>query len=239
MLVGVPSPALIAEDLRVAFGPTDALAGLSLQARPGQITGLLGPNGAGKTTFIRACIGLVRPTSGSIRVLGADPGSPTALAGVGLMPQATGSWSFIPPRRLLPYLASLYANPHPVGALMELLGIDRFADTAYRRLSGGQQQAVNLAGALIGRPQLVFLDEPTAGLDVRARHNVWRIVEEVRNAGVAVVLTTHDMTEAARLSDVVSIIDHGRITITGSVPELTSETSLEEVFLAHTQGGAP
>lgn len=230
-------PCLIADDLHVAFGEVRALAGLSLTARSGQITGLLGPNGAGKTTFIRSCIGLVKPTSGTISILGAEPGSPTAQAGVGLMPQATGAWSYITPRHLLPYLASLYGNPQPVKPLMRLLGIDQFERTMYRRLSGGQQQAVNLAGALIGRPRLVFLDEPTAGLDVRARRNVWSVVKDVRDAGAAVVLTTHDMTEAARLADVVGIIDHGRITVSGSVPELTREASLEDVFLANTTGG--
>lgn len=236
---GVPSPVLTTRDLRVAFDGTLALDGIDLQVDPGQVIGLLGPNGAGKTTLIRCCTGLIDPDGGEISVLGSAPASPAALAGVGLMPQATGAWSFITPRRLLPYLASLYADPQPVDELMDLLGIHGFANTVYRQLSGGQQQAVNLAGALIGRPHLVFLDEPTAGLDVRARRNVWDVIRAARDAGVAVLLTTHDMNEAAALSDVVHIIDRGSITISGTVAELTASRSLEDVFLAHTSGDVP
>lgn len=230
-------PCLVADQLHVTFGTTRALDGLTLTAEPGRVTGLLGPNGAGKTTFIRCCTGLVTPTSGTIEILGGEPGSPTALAGVGLMPQATGAWSYITPRRLLPYLAAQYANPQPVEEMKRLLGIHQFENTTYRRLSGGQQQAVNLAGALIGRPRLIFLDEPTAGLDVRARRNVWSVVKAVRDAGVAVVLTTHDMAEAEDLCDTIGIIDRGRITASGTVGELTRGSSLEEVFLANTTGG--
>ncbi len=239
MLSGVSTPALKATDLRVRFGPTTALDGISLEAHSGRVTALLGPNGAGKTTFIRCCTGLVHPDGGHISVVGTTPGSPAALAGVGLMPQSTGSWSYVTPRALLPYLASLYANPQPVEKLMALLGIDDFADTHYRRLSGGQQQAVNLAGALVGRPRLVFLDEPTAGLDVRARRNVWDVVNSARDAGVAVMLTTHDMNEAAALADHVHIIDRGRITLSGTVADLTANATLEDVFLAHTSGDQP
>lgn len=117
---------------------------------------------------------------------------------------------------------------------MTLLGIDAFATTPYRRLSGGQQQLVNLAGALIGRPELVFLDEPTAGLDVRVKRSVWELVRQVRDSGVAVLLTTHDMREAAELADEVHIIDRGRVTVSGSVEELTRVDDLETVFLSHT-----
>ena len=239
MLSGVSAPALTATDLLVRFGSTTALDRISLEAHPGRVTALLGPNGAGKTTFIRCCTGLVQPDGGQISVVGSRPGSPEALAGVGLMPQSTGSWSYVTPRVLLPYLASLYAHPQPVDELMRLLGIDDFADTHYRRLSGGQQQAVNLAGALVGRPRLVFLDEPTAGLDVRARRNVWNVVASARDAGVSIVLTTHDMNEAAALADQVHIIDRGRITLSGTVAELTADQTLEDVFLAHTSGDRP
>ena len=157
--------ALHASDLRLAFGSVAALDGLSLTAESGQVTALLGPNGAGKTTFIRCCTALARPDSGALELFGHLPGSPEALARIGLMPQSTGAWSGIRAGELLAYLAKLYANPQPVDELIKLLGIGPFASTPYRRLSGGQQQAVNLAGALIGRPGLVFLDEPSAGLD--------------------------------------------------------------------------
>ncbi len=232
-------PSLVAAGLTVTFGDRRALQGVDLSVEPGRVTALLGPNGAGKTTFLRCCTGLVRPAGGTLSVLGAEPGEASARSRIGFMPQSTGAWSAITPKRLLVYLASLYANPQPVTDLMQALAIDDFAQTPYRRLSGGQQQAVNLAGALVGRPELVFLDEPTAGLDVRARRRTWDLVREARDSGVAVLLTTHDMDEAAALSDDVAIIDRGRITARGTVAELTREASLEDVFLANTSGDAP
>lgn len=230
-------PLLAAAALDVTFGERKVLDGLSLDAKAGQVTALLGPNGAGKTTFIRCCTGLVRPDAGTLHLFGHLPGSHEVLTRVGLMPQQTGAWSQVTPRQLLTYLARLYAHPQPVDTLMTLLGIDHFSSTPYRRLSGGQQQLVNLAGALLGRPSLVFLDEPTAGLDVRVKRTVWDLVLRVRDAGVAVLLTTHDMREAAELADAVHIIDRGRITISGTVQELTTHEDLESVFLAHTSPG--
>lgn len=215
------------------------LDGLSLTAVAGQVTCLLGPNGAGKTTAIRACTGLVPVASGTIRVLGAVPGSKEARTRIGLMPQTTGAWSGIRPLELLRYLARLYANPLPIELLAERLGIDGFAKTPYRRLSGGQQQTVNLAAALIGRPELVFLDEPTAGLDPHNRRASWELIAELRSAGVAVLLTTHAMDEATRLADYVWIIDRGRIVLHGDVATLTRDAPLEEVFVNHTSGGRP
>lgn len=231
-------PALDARDLRVSFGPVTALDGLTLTASRGQVTALLGPNGAGKTTFIRCCTALVRPDSGSLRVLGKAPGSPEVLPAVGLMPQSTGAWSGVRAGELLRYLASLYANPHSVDDLIDLLGIKPFVRTPYRRLSGGQQQAVNLAGAIIGRPELVFLDEPTAGLDPRARRLTWEVIGRLRDAGVGVLLTTHDMTEAGTLADLVHIVDHGRVQTTATVAELTVDGSLEDAYLRYTSGDA-
>lgn len=229
-------PALIAQDVALSFGPVAALDSLSLTASEGQVTALLGPNGAGKTTFIRCCTGLARPDSGRLTLFDASPGTPELLARVGLMPQTTGAWSGVRAGELLRYLARLYANPQPVEPLMALLGIDQFETTAYRRLSGGQQQAVNLAGALIGRPSLVFLDEPTAGLDPRARRTTWDLVRSVRDAGVAVVLTTHDMAEAEALADLVHIVDRGRNQVTGTVAQLTQSGSLEDAYLNYTTG---
>ncbi|WP_459251254.1 ABC transporter ATP-binding protein [Tessaracoccus sp.] len=231
--------AIDARDLRLSFGPVTALDGLSLTAETGRVTALLGPNGAGKTTFIRCCTGLATPSAGTLTLFGELPGSPAVLARIGLMPQATGAWAGIKAGELLRYLSRLYAAPQPVGALMALLGIDAFARTPYRRLSGGQQQAVNLAGALVGRPDLLFLDEPTAGLDPRARRRTWDVVRAVRDAGAAVLLTTHDMAEAAELADHVHIIDAGRVTATGTVGELASDGSLEDAYLRHTTGDRP
>ncbi|OMG58710.1 ABC transporter ATP-binding protein [Tessaracoccus sp. ZS01] len=230
---------LTARDLRLSFGKKQALAGLSLNAEAGRITALLGPNGAGKTTFIRCCTGLAVPDGGTLSLFDGAPGSAEVLPRIGLMPQTTGAWSGITASRLLGYLARLYANPQPVDQLMELLGIDDYATTPYRRLSGGQQQAVNLAGALVGRPDLVFLDEPSAGLDPRSRRSIWDLLARIRADGVGILLTTHDMHEAEALADHVFIVDRGRVTAEGTVAELTVNGSLEDAFLTHTTGDLP
>ena len=236
----MPSPtasALEVRDLAVRLGATQVLDGLSLTARTGDLTAVLGPNGAGKTTLLRCCTGLVRPSRGTVRVLGREPGSPEVTAAVGLMPQSTGAWSGIRAGELLRYLASLYAHPQDVDALVARLGVGPYARTPYRRLSGGQQQAVNLAAALVGRPELVFLDEPTAGMDPHARRATWELLRELRSAGVSIVLTTHAMDEAEALADQVWMIDRGRVAASGTVDELTAGgESLENVFLARTHG---
>jgi ABC-2 type transport system ATP-binding protein len=231
------APALEVADVTVRFRGRPVLDSLSLRAERGRLTAVLGPNGAGKTTLIRCCTGILSPNGGRISVLGRPAGSAQAAAGVGVMPQSAGAWSGVRPAELLRYLASLYTTPLDVAGLMSRLGIDRFASTPYRRLSGGEQQAVNLAGALVGRPKLVFLDEPTAGMDLHARRGTWELLRELSGAAVSVVLMTHVMEEAAALADQVYILDAGRVAIAGTVPELTQQGgSLENVFLSHTRG---
>ena len=235
--MSTPVAALVVDRLSVTLGGHAVLDGLSLSAAAGQLTAVLGPNGAGKTTLIRCCTGLLPADTGTVTVLGQPAGSAATAARVGLMPQSTGAWSGIKAIELLHYLAGLYAHPHDVDTLVRRCGIAPFARTPYRRLSGGQQQAVNLAGALIGRPELVFLDEPTAGMDPHARRATWTLFDELRAAGVAIVLTTHAMDEAQALADQVYIVDAGRVTVAGTVGELTAgDRSLEDVFLAHTHG---
>jgi ABC-2 type transport system ATP-binding protein len=227
------------DDLVVRFGSRTVLDGLALGAKTGALTAVLGPNGAGKTTLIRCCTGLIRPSEGTARVLGLPAGSRMLAGRIGLMPQSAGSWSGIRAIELLRYLAGLYANPLPVPALIERLGLTDCAKTPYRRLSGGQQQAVNLAGALVGRPELVFLDEPTAGMDPHARRATWLLLRELRANGVTMLLTTHAMDEAEALADQVFIVDGGRVAISGTVRQLTkSGESLESVFLTHTRARA-
>jgi ABC-2 type transport system ATP-binding protein len=237
----VPSPdsAVRVDDLVVKFSRRAVVDRLTLEAKTGALTAVLGPNGAGKTTLIRCCTDLIRPSLGTVRVLGLPAGS-RALAGrIGLMPQSAGSWSGIRAIELLRYLAGLYANPLPVPALVERLGLTDCARLPYRRLSGGQQQAVNLAGAIIGRPELVFLDEPTAGMDPHARRATWLLLRELRANGVTMLLTTHAMDEAEALADQVFIVDRGRVAISGTVRQLTkSGGSLESVFLSHTSARA-
>lgn len=223
--------------MSLSLGGRRILDDLTFRAEPGAITALLGPNGAGKSTTIRCCTGLLPVDAGAIRVFGEAPGSPQARARVGVMPQSTGAWSGISPRSLLSYLGRLYAHPQPLDALADEFDLRAFWDTPYRRLSGGQQQLVNLAGALVGRPSFVFLDEPTAGMDPHVRHRTWGVLERLRTAGVGVLLTTHAMDEAQRLADEVALIDAGRVVLAGTTAELTRAASLEEVFLAHTHGG--
>ena len=230
-----PDSAVRVAGLVVKFGRRAVLDGLALEAKTGALTAVLGPNGAGKTTLIRCCTDLVRPSQGTARVLGLAPGSRMLAGRIGLMPQSAGSWSGIKAIELLHYLAGLYANPLPVPELVERLGLSDCAKTPYRRLSGGQQQAVNLAGALIGRPELIFLDEPTAGMDPHARRATWLLLRELRANGVTMLLTTHAMDEAEALADQVFIVDRVRVVISGTVRQLTkSGESLESVFLTHT-----
>lgn len=226
--------ALQIDRVSLTLGDRRILDELTVTAESGQISALLGPNGAGKTTTIRCCTGLLAPDGGTVRIFGQPPATATARGLVGVMPQSTGAWSGIKPLELLIYLSSLHTRPLPVADLAADLGLHQFADTPYRRLSGGQQQLVNLAGALIGRPSLVFLDEPTAGLDPHVRRRVWALLRRLGAAGVAVVLTTHAMDEAEQLADRVWIVDRGRVRISGTVAELTCGRSLEEVFLEST-----
>lgn len=222
--------------LRQSFGGRLALAAVDLTVRPGATTVLLGPNGAGKTTLIRCCTGLLTPDDGSVSVCGRSAADACAEGRIGLMPQSTGAWSGIRAGELLAHLAGFHADPLDLTDLVERLGLGPSLRTPYRRLSGGQQQAVNLLGAIVGRPQLLFLDEPTAGMDPRARRTTWGLVAELAAAGVGVLLTTHDMAEAETLGDDVVIIDRGTVRARGTVAELTAGgRSLESVFLAATE----
>ncbi|RAY13914.1 ABC transporter ATP-binding protein [Actinomadura craniellae] len=205
------------------YGSVAAVDGLSLRAERGAVTALLGPNGAGKTTAVEICEGYRQPDGGTVRVLGFDPVRDARLLRprVGVMLQSGGVPAQARAGEFLRLMAALHANPLPPAALLARLGLTEHARTPCRRLSGGQRQRLSLAAAVVGRPELVFLDEPTAGLDPQARHATWELVAELRASGVAVVLTTHHMEEAERLADHVVIVDHGRVVAAGSPTELT------------------
>jgi ABC-2 type transport system ATP-binding protein len=219
------SPAAVeVSDLVMRYGDTTAVDGLTLRVDAGCVTAVLGPNGAGKTTTIETCEGYRATQSGSVRVLGLDPRRQhDALAPrVGVMLQHGGAWSSARADEMLRYIAALHLHPLPVDALIERLGLGGCGRTPYRRLSGGQQQRLGIAMAVIGRPELVFLDEPTAGLDPQARHATWELIEELARDGVTVVLTTHYIEEAERLAAQVHVLDHGRVLASGTPHQLTA-----------------
>ncbi len=221
---GVDTPAVEVDGLVMRYGHTTAVDGLSLTVSTGAVTAVLGPNGAGKTTTVETCEGYRSPQLGSVRVLGKDPvrDSRELRPRVGVMLQQGGAWSGSRAHEMLRHVAALHAYPLDVDALVERLGLGGCGRTPYRRLSGGEQQRLGLAMAVVGRPELLFLDEPTAGLDPQGRRATWALVDELRDSGVTVVLTTHFMDEAERLADTVHVIDSGRLIASGTPAQLTA-----------------
>lgn len=224
------SPVLSIDGLIKDVGPLASLdgkklrvvSGVSLFAEPGQVTALLGANGAGKTTTLECAQGLQPRSGGNISLLGQDPASAGAelRSRVGVMLQDGGLPPSTRPVQLLRHISGLYQSPWPVDDLIDRLGIDAFSRTTVRRLSGGQKQRLALAAALVGRPEVLFLDEPSAGLDPQSRQLVFDLIRELRDAGIGIILTTHLMDDAQRLADYVYIIDSGRNIAEGTVQEL-------------------
>jgi len=216
------SPAVSVRGLRKRYGRVTAVDGLDLELPAGSVLALLGPNGAGKTTTVEVCEGVVARDAGEVRVLGVDPaGAPDALrARIGVMPQGGGAYPGVHAAEMLHVVAACSAHPLAVGWLVDVLGLASCARTPYKRLSGGQQQRLALACAIVGRPELVFLDEPTAGMDPQGRRLVWELIAALRRDGVSVLLTTHLMDEAEALADEVVIVDGGRVVARGSPVEL-------------------
>jgi ABC-2 type transport system ATP-binding protein len=228
-------------DLVMRYDDKVAVDGLSLTVERGSITAVLGPNGAGKTTTLETCEGFRKPQSGQVRVLGLDPITQRhdLLPRIGVMLQSGGAWSAVTAVEMLRHIAALHAHPLPVELLVERLGLGDCGRTPYRRLSGGQQQRLGLAMAVVGRPELVFVDEPTAGMDPAARRTTWELLQELKADGVTIVLTTHYMDEAERLADQVHVIDHGRLIATGSPFELTRAQGHATIRLVVTEPFPP
>ncbi|QNQ90266.1 ATP-binding cassette domain-containing protein [Corynebacterium poyangense] len=222
------SSALVLHDVVKRFGTKVAVSGLSFRVAHGEVVALLGPNGAGKTTTIEMCEGFQKPTSGTISVLGIDPAKEpdTLRSRIGIMLQGGGSYSGIQVAEMLRLSASYHDNPLDPEWLIDVVGLRDQAKTTWRRLSGGQQQRLSLALAIIGRPELVFLDEPTAGMDAQSRLMVWQLVDNLRRDGVTIIVTTHLMDEAEALADRVIIIDQGHIVAEGTPAELTTQRSI-------------
>ena len=217
-------PALDVSGLVVRYGDVTAVDGVTFSASAGEVLALLGPNGAGKTSTIESLEGYRRPSGGSVRVLGLDPVADAAalVPRIGVMLQSGGVYPGMGAREVLSLFAAYYDDPVPVATLLAQVGLDDVATTPWRRLSGGEQQRLSLALALVGRPSVVFLDEPTSGIDPAGRLVIRSVVRGLRDAGVCVLLTTHELEEAERLADRVVIIDHGRVVADGTVEELRS-----------------
>lgn len=237
---GSDLPALHVRDLTKTFRrrghEVHAVRGLSLSAHRGRVTALLGANGAGKTTTLQCAQGLLRPTTGTVSLLSEDPwrATPELRSRVGVMLQDGGLPQSVRPLELLRHVSKLYREPRPVDELVEQLGISSFAHTAIRRLSGGQRQRVGLAAALVGRPEVLFLDEPSAGLDPQSRRIVFDLIAQLRDAGTCIILTTHLMDDAARLADYVYIVNRGAVAARGTVSELVSAERQSSVVMTVT-----
>jgi ABC-2 type transport system ATP-binding protein len=214
--------ALVIENLRKSYGHVEAVRGISFTVKTGEIFGLLGPNGAGKTSTIECIIGLRKPDAGSITVCGLDalrhPRQMKERIGVAL--QATALPDKITPREALKLFASFYRNPIDIDELIRRFSLGEKADAKFETLSGGQRQRLAIGLAMINNPQVLFLDEPTAGLDPQSRRELHEVIEQTRAAGKTVVLTTHYIEEAQQLCDRLAVVDHGQIIASGTPAEL-------------------
>lgn len=216
--------AIDVDGLVVRYGQLTAVNDVSFTVEPGEVVTLLGPNGAGKTSTVETLEGYRRPSAGNVRVLGLDPVDDLValMPRIGVMPQDGGVYPGIRCDEMLRLYAGYHTNPIDPTELLERVGMADRARRVWRTMSGGEQQRLSLALALIGRPEVAFLDEPTAGVDVTGRQVVRRIVRDLADDGVAVLLTTHDLAEAERIADRVVIIDHGTVVAAGALAELTA-----------------
>jgi len=214
--------AIAVEDLHMSYGPREVLHGLDLFVRRGEIFAVLGPNGAGKTTTIEILEGFRRRSTGHVSVLGVDPERATSAwrERVGVVLQASTPEPDLSVHETLTLYAGYYANPAPIERLLDVCGLSEQASLRNRRLSGGQQRRLDVALALVGQPDLLFLDEPTTGFDPAARHAAWEMVAGLKELGTTIVLTTHYLEEAEFLADRIAVIDQGRIVAEGTPQDL-------------------
>jgi ABC-2 type transport system ATP-binding protein len=207
------TPAIVVENFSKSYGAHRVVDHLQFSVQPGEVFALLGPNGAGKTTTVETMEGYRATDEGTIRILGLDPlrQGQELKPRIGVMLQQDGLYPALTAREALALFASYYEQPQAVDELLERVGLTSAGKTRCRRLSGGQKRRLALAIALVGHPELVFLDEPTAGMDPQARQTTWEIIRELKRNGVTILLTTHLLDEAERLADRVAIIDHGQL----------------------------
>ena len=224
-------PAIEATGLRKSYGSREVLHGIDLAVEPGEVFALLGPNGAGKTTAVEILEGYRERSGGSLHVLGADPWKAPASfrARIGIVLQSSAVYPRLTVREILSLFAGYYPHPRPVDDVIRLVELEEKRDARIRTLSGGQLRRLDLGLALVGNPEVVFLDEPTTGFDPAARRRAWDTIRALRDHGTTVLLTTHYMEEAQRVADRLAILREGRIAATGSPQELLSTNGTVEI----------
>ena len=230
--------AIDVQGLRKTYGDFEAVRGIDFGVRRGEVFGLLGPNGAGKTTTVEILEGYRERTDGRVEVLGYDPGQRTRAfrSRVGIVLQTTGLYRHIKVREAIAHFGGMYPHPRDVEEVIALTGLDGKEDALARTLSGGQLRRLDLALALVGDPELIFLDEPTTGFDPAARRNAWETIHSLKQLGKTVLLTTHYLDEAQALADRVAIIKDGRILVEGAPRELGSSASTAAYRVAYRNG---
>jgi ABC-2 type transport system ATP-binding protein len=224
-------PAIEVEDLRKSYGPVEAVRGLSFTVSRGEVFGLLGPNGAGKTTTVEILEGYRERSAGEVRVLGRDPEVRTRelQQRVGIVLQSCGFYPRVTVREAVEHFAKAYAQPRDPRETIALVGLEDKADARTKELSGGQRRRLDLALALVGDPELVFLDEPTTGFDPAARRTAWGVVRTLKELGKTVLLTTHYLDEAQELADRVAIVKDGRMVAEGPPGQIGAESAAYRV----------
>ncbi|HTI15122.1 MAG TPA: ABC transporter ATP-binding protein [Dictyobacter sp.] len=230
--------AIAVENFCKSYGTNTVVDHLSVTVHRGEVFALLGPNGAGKTTTVETLEGYRQPDEGAIQVLGLNPiQQASALKPrIGVMLQQDGLYPALTTREVLRLFAGYYAEPASVDTMLERVGLTSAAKTRCRRLSGGQRRRLALAVALIGNPELLFLDEPTAGMDPQARQTTWEIIRDLKHQGVTILLTTHLMDEAERLADRVAIIDHGKLIALDTPANLTGVQNAHSIHFVAPEG---
>jgi ABC-2 type transport system ATP-binding protein len=223
--------AIAVRDLRKSYGAIEAVRGIDFEVRGGEVFGLLGPNGAGKTTTVEILEGYRRRDGGEVEVLGVDP---TAARGewrerIGVVLQSSAMYETLTVAEMLRLFAGYYREPRPIDEVVELVGLQEKRDERVRRLSGGQRRRLDLGLALVGDPELIFLDEPTTGFDPRARRRAWETIRGLRGLGKTILLTTHYLDEAEQLADRVAVLAQGRIVASGTPAELTGAVPATEI----------
>jgi ABC-2 type transport system ATP-binding protein len=223
--------AIFVRGLRKSYGAVEAVRGISFEVARGEVFGLLGPNGAGKTTTVEILEGYRKRDAGEVEVLGTDP----ANAGgawrehIGVVLQSSAMYETLTVAESLRLFAGYYERPRPVDEVIELVGLQEKRDDRVRRLSGGQRRRLDLGLALVGDPELIFLDEPTTGFDPRARRQAWETIRGLRGLGKTILLTTHYLDEAEQLADRVAVLAQGRIVASGTPAELTGSAPATEI----------